>query len=527
MSILSRLNVLPIRHKILFSIIGTSLIVVVISTTVYLVIGWVNLKNKANSELETTANIFAQNISAALSFGDAAAANELLLSLGAMKQIDLACVYDAANNGALFASYRNQSTSKNCPDNVAKVPTEQPGTLIYGEPVYVVSDRVGMVYLCRSTADLKDAMGLSVLVGLGMVAISFLIAFVLTGFFRELIEQPIKSLVATTRRVSNEGDFAVRADKFADDEIGTLFDSFNSMLAQIQMRDMELGRAHNELKQQVVEVEAANDTLNKTLIKLRETQEQLVNQEKMASLGGLVAGVAHEINTPIGVGVTAASTLHAATEDMSSAYESGRLTDTGLRKYVQTAIQSASILLNNLNRAANLIHSFKQVAVDQTSSELRQFDLHNYLEEILLSLLPKLKKTEISVSLDVPENLLMRSFPGAMSQIVTNLLMNSLVHGYPDAKQGNIQIDVEDLGEEILLRYRDDGVGMCKESLARVFDPFFTTRRGEGGSGLGMHIVYNLVSQQLRGRIRMESEPGHGVQVLIQVPKQVSMEEVA
>ena len=217
MSILSRLNVLPIRHKILFSIIGTSLIVVVISTTVYLVIGWVNLKNKANSELETTANIFAQNISAALSFGDAAAANELLLSLGAMKQIDLACVYDAANNGALFASYRNQSTSKNCPANVAKVPTEQPGTLIYGEPVYVVSDRVGMVYLCRSTADLKDAMGLSVLVGLGMVAISFLIAFVLTGFFRELIEQPIKSLVATTRRVSNEGDFAVRADKFADD----------------------------------------------------------------------------------------------------------------------------------------------------------------------------------------------------------------------------------------------------------------------------------------------------------------------
>jgi len=241
----------------------------------------------------------------------------------------------------------------------------------------------------------------------------------------------------------------------------------------------------------------------------------------------LVAGVAHEINTPIGVGVTAASTLHAATEDMSSSYESGRLTDTGLRKYVQTAIQSSSILLNNLNRAANLIHSFKQVAVDQTSSELRQFDLHNYLEEILLSLLPKLKKTEISVSLDVPEHLVMRSFPGALSQIVTNLLMISLVHGYPENKHGNIQIDVEDLGEDILLRYSDDGVGMGKESLARVFDPFFTTRRGDGGSGLGMHIVYNLVSQQLRGRIRIESEPGHGVQVLIQAPKKVSMEEVA
>ncbi|MBB3046690.1 signal transduction histidine kinase [Litorivivens lipolytica] len=527
MSILHRLSALPIRHKILLSIIGTSLIVVLLSTAVYLTVGWVGLKNKAVDEIETTANMFAQNVSAALSFGDVSAAGDLLLSLKALTELERACVYDKNAGGVLFASYTPAAKGLQCPKELAAVPEDLAGSLLHREKVFVGQDQLGTVVLQRSTDDLQGAMGLSVLVAVGMVLVSSLIAFLLTSFFRRLIEQPITQLVATTQRVSEESDFGLRAEKFANDEIGTLFDSFNGMLAQIQSRDLALSLAHDELKQQVTEVEEANAALNTTLKQLRETQEQLVNQEKMASLGGLVAGVAHEINTPIGVGVTAASTLHAATEDMSASYEAGRLTDSGLRKYVQTAIQSAGILLNNLNRAANLIHSFKQVAVDQTSSELRQFDLHNYLEEILLSLLPKLKKTNISVELNVPDNLLMQSFPGAFSQIITNLLMNSLVHAYPDTKEGTIRIDVDQEGEQIALHYRDDGVGMDRAALDKVFDPFFTTRRGDGGSGLGMHIVYNLVTQQLRGRIRMDSKPGEGVHVTLQIPQKLSMEEVA
>jgi len=258
--------------------------------------------------------------------------------------------------------------------------------------------------------------------------------------------------------------------------------------------------------------------LSQALNDLKAAQNQLVEAEKMAALGGLVAGVAHEINTPVGVGVTAASLLEDKTTAFRSIYQSGQMKRADLEKYLNTAGQSSSMILNNLNRAAELIQSFKQVAVDQSSEERREFPVKTYLEEILLSLRPKLKQTQLTIQINGDDSLTLDSYPGAFSQIVTNLVMNSLLHAYEPDDQGQLSFDFRQSGSRLIFEYNDDGKGIPTENLSKIFEPFFTTKRTQGGSGLGLHIIYNLVTQRLGGTIRCESKIGSGTRFIIEMP---------
>ena len=262
----------------------------------------------------------------------------------------------------------------------------------------------------------------------------------------------------------------------------------------------------------------ATAELKDSLERLEKTQEQLVVSEKMAALGGLVGGVAHEINTPVGVAVTAASLLDEKTLALAGDIASATLKRSDLDNYVRVASESSAMILANLKRASDIIHSFKQVAVDQSSEEKRSFNLKDYLEDVLLSLYPALKKTNHTVEVACPEDLTLESFPGAVSQIVTNLVMNSLVHGFEDRENGVIRLEVSETDEGVVLNYSDNGKGMDRESLKKVFEPFYTTKRTKGGSGLGMHIVYNLATQALGGRIDCESAPGEGVCFILTIP---------
>jgi len=268
-------------------------------------------------------------------------------------------------------------------------------------------------------------------------------------------------------------------------------------------------------------VEQRTQELSQTLENLKMTQSKLVESEKMAALGGLVAGIAHEINTPIGIGVTAASLLAEKTTAFLKTYQGGKMKRSELEKFLDTAIQSSSMVLSNLERAAELIQSFKQVAVDQSSEERRTFKIKAYLEEILLSLRPKLKKTNHTVAVYGDENLTLNSYPGALSQIVTNLIMNSLVHAYRLEDSGQICFSFYQTGERLMLEYADDGQGIDSENLSKIFDPFFTTKRGHGGSGLGLHIIYNLVTQRLQGSLHCESDIGRGTTFFIELPMKI------
>src|ERR671933_2155012 len=261
-----------------------------------------------------------------------------------------------------------------------------------------------------------------------------------------------------------------------------------------------------------------NEELEKTLQQLKTTQIQLIESEKMAALGNLVAGVAHEINTPIGISVTAASVLAEDATDFSNIYQSGKMKRADLETFLDTARESSRMILANLKRAADLVQSFKQVAVDQSSESQRCFYLKEYLEEIILSLIGNLKKTKHNIKITGDANLTLNSYPGALSQIVTNLVMNSLIHAYGEEEAGQIQLDFQREGEQLILQYSDDGQGIKPENISQIFDPFFTTNRSQGNTGLGLHIVYNLITQKLRGTIQCESQVGRGTKFTLKLP---------
>ncbi len=265
----------------------------------------------------------------------------------------------------------------------------------------------------------------------------------------------------------------------------------------------------------------AREEAEQALSNLREAQESLIQAETMASLGQLVAGVAHEINTPIGIGLTAASHIGEQAERLRDIFAQGQLRKSEFVEFLGELSESARLLMSNIDRAAALVQSFKQVAVDQSSGERRVFELGGYVAEVLFSLRPRLKRTRLTVDVDCADGIMMDSYPGALSQVLTNLVINAIVHAYGDGTTGLIRIVARlETAERVRLEFTDDGVGIPAEHLPKVFEPFFTTKRGQGGSGLGLHIVFNTVTGLLGGTVVVQSQPGQGTRFIIRLPRE-------
>jgi len=277
----------------------------------------------------------------------------------------------------------------------------------------------------------------------------------------------------------------------------------------------QLKQNEKHLEQLVLE---RTSELQASLNNLKFAQTQLVESEKMASLGELVAGVAHEINTPIGIGVTLASHLQKAIDRLETSHQSVGLTRSDFENFIDDVANMAKILLTNMTRAGDLIKSFKQIAIDQSIQEMRVFKLNEYISEILLSLNSKFKHTKYSIIVTCPETLAVNSYPSVIYQIITNLLMNSLIHGFSGMTEGCVTIDICRIEDRIRIIYKDTGQGMSPEIVDKIFDPFFTTNRGRGGSGLGLHIVYTLTTQVLSGTIECQSLLGEGTTFTIEFP---------
>jgi two-component system NtrC family sensor kinase len=251
---------------------------------------------------------------------------------------------------------------------------------------------------------------------------------------------------------------------------------------------------------------------------LQQAQKQLVEAEKMVALGNLVAGVSHEINTPIGIGVTAASYMEEKSKQFEALYHNNKMKRSDLDEYLRIVRETTPMIQSNLYRASELIKSFKQVAVDRSMDTKRKFAIKEYIQEVLITLQPKLKKTKHKVTVLGADAIEIFSDPGAISQIITNLIMNSLIHAYEPDEEGKLSIDVSPQHTELIIHYSDEGKGMPQHVVEQIFNPFFTTNRSGGGTGLGMHIVYNLVTQSLGGTIRCESRIGVGTSFIIQIP---------
>ena len=275
----------------------------------------------------------------------------------------------------------------------------------------------------------------------------------------------------------------------------------------------QLTTLNHELARRTEEAEDA-------LTRLRETQETLVQAEKLASLGALVGGIAHEINTPIGIALSCASHLGDATTSLHKLYAGDDVSIDDFERYLSTALDTTTLILSNCQRAAALIRGFKQVAVDRTTSDRRSFDLAATITETLVSLGPSLRQGGHRIEVHCPTGLQIDGYPGALSQVLTNLVVNSQIHAYDPGTIGTLSLTVHiPQSGTIQLVYRDDGKGIPDTIRNRIFDPFFTTRRGSGGTGLGLHIAYNLATGPLCGTLTVTSSPGNGAAFTLTIPQ--------
>lgn len=290
-------------------------------------------------------------------------------------------------------------------------------------------------------------------------------------------------------------------------------------LKSAQKQVLELNKnLESRVESRTLDLNVANQELSNAVDSLKQAQGQLIESEKMAALGELVSGIAHEINTPIGVVLTASTYFEEQLIQLEKHFNNQSITKGLVKEFLLTSKDAGLIIHKNIRRASELISSFKMVAVDQHSDEARLFNVSNYIDEILISLTPMLKKTHVKVKVNCPEELEIENCPGVFYQVVSNLVINSLIHGFNNEDQGVINIGISKEGDHLHIDYKDDGKGMSNEVLDKLFNPFFTTKRGTGGSGLGTYIVYNLVTHRLGGTIKCSSIIGEGVHYQIKFP---------
>jgi signal transduction histidine kinase len=320
------------------------------------------------------------------------------------------------------------------------------------------------------------------------------------------ITRPLKRLQHRMMELADNSEAGPIAGFERRDELGDMARATNVFITEIGRRERALRRS--------------KDRADAALTELQKAQTDLIQAEKLASLGQLVAGVAHEINTPLGIALTTSTLLGDETKTFADAAQNGKLSRSALERFVQRMSEGTQLLYANLTRAADLVHSFKQVAADQASGDRREFDMGEWLQDLLTSLSPVLRKTKHEVAIECPPGIVVDSYPGALGQVITNLLTNAVAHAYGKDEGGKLSIRVsEPRPDSVRIVFADDGKGIPPENLGKVFDPFFTTGRSTGSTGLGLHIVYNLVTSRLQGRIDLYSRVGKGTRFMIDIPK--------
>lgn len=320
------------------------------------------------------------------------------------------------------------------------------------------------------------------------------------------------------------------------DELDQLATAFNGLLDKLQLARAELVEANRTLEHKVqsrtskLELalksqQAASEQLEHTLDNLRTTQKQLVHAEKMSSLGQLVAGVAHELNTPIGNARVTASILENEARQLRQAVETGELRRSALISYLDSAVAMSELVLRSCTRASDLIASFKQVAVDQTSERRRVFNLAELFDDIVAAMRPSFRNKPWRVEQAIPGDIECDSYPGPLGQVISNLVQNAVFHAFEGRAEGTLNLSARISGDKVVMLFVDDGKGMDETVLKHIFEPFFTTRMGQGGSGLGLSIAHNIVTNVLGGTMQADSLPDRGTRICVIIPVQAPTQE--
>ncbi len=360
-----------------------------------------------------------------------------------------------------------------------------------------------------------------------IIVVSTLVVIAFGNRLNHMIITSLKDVVANTKEVA-AGDYSIKKDSSAFEEFNDINSNFSLMASRIKKRENQIIDQRNKIEslnvdlekrvdERTLELKNSNEKLEKTLKNLEETKEQLIESEKLASLGNLVAGLAHEINTPLGIILTVVTYMQDRTDKFTEKFKNGNLKRDELTKFVDSIAESEVLIYDNVTRTTDLLSSFKMISTDQFSNELRTINLRSYVENIVRGLEPNLKKSKIRMRLVAEEDIEIVTIPGSIYQVVVNLVVNAAVHGYDD-QGGEIVIVVSKKGQQAEVIVEDFGKGISKENLKHIFEPFFTTARGKGGTGLGLNIAYNSVRKSLKGNINVVSHIDSGTRVQVLIP---------
>jgi len=566
-----------LSKKLLTRVLSVYFILTLIVTAGQILTEYINAKSHIEDELRTLKNTFSTSLTRAI--WELNTPQAVFIAEGLMELPIVEGVQIRDESGAYIADLGVTIEQANEPVKIGILKDHSGGTFGYSFPlIFEFSGRTSLVgdVTLYSSFDIifgRIEVGIFFLIGNAILKTTFLV-FLFLQAFRRMLTDPLTDLTEQIGQFDieqlNKSKLHVHITE--DNELKVLQSSYNKLIDdlidfqdRLELAQTDLKNANKKLDDQNLQLEqevakktaslsrimldleqqkdelmikqkelrlenenrreaesklrSKNSQLAESMRTLEMAKDQLVESERMASLGGLVAGIAHDVNTPIGVGVTAASFLQERLRSLQTSYDEKKLTGKTMTTFLEEAQQTTELLMNNLNRASDLVASFKQVAVDQTSEAEREVELHQYLEEIVQSLAPKLKKTQHHIGIECPPELSIRCAPGVIAQIITNMIMNSLIHGFESMDQGHILIKLSADDELVYLHYQDNGKGLPPHMLEKHFDAFFTTKRGKGGSGLGTHIMYNLVTQTLKGRIQALSEEGEGLSYEVQFPR--------
>lgn len=361
---------------------------------------------------------------------------------------------------------------------------------------------------------------------------NILLALALLAVFHYLISKPLLVLISHLIAIDPEHPDRTLtiSSKHKNNELGLLTASINILLKSVVDHIKEVEALNEHLEQRVDERTQALKIKSQEALEsmelLKDTQLQLLEAEKDAALGGLVAGIAHEINTPLGITVTASSSLQDMSNELTEKMQSGNISRTEFERYLKHYNNCTELILRNSARASALITRFKKIAVDQQSFEKRLFYFIEYVEDIIFTLQPKLKNTRITVKIECADDFEIVNYPGAIAQIISNLILNALIHAFDEHAEGEIIINIQKQDKMIEMTVTDDGKGIEKSDLAKIFEPFYTTKRNAGGSGLGLHIISNIITNTLHGRINCSSEIGVGSRFHLVFPASISEDKI-
>ncbi|MCF2908883.1 ATP-binding protein [Pseudoalteromonas sp. DL2-H2.2] len=488
------------------------------------------------NKLEMIAEIIAFNAQVTLIFDDRKTEEKRLKSfdkVDLVKNIHIYAIDDVTNRPVFFTSY-NASKTPPVPLKVNQI--EELRTPKISEdyielilPVEYEGNIEGYVYLRGGLEHLAEYINRKILVDIALTLfVLVLVMFVARGI-QKRIASPIETLSVLLQDVSKNHNYATRAEKSDIEEINILANNLNIMLTRTQNQlerhqadKQEIKQLNQSLEEKVnqrtIALREANQELLNTLERMHQYQNQIVENEKMASLGQMVAGVAHEVNTPIGLGVTGSTLLRDKLSDIEVAFQQKTLTSKQLERFIKEGIENLDLIYRNLNRAADLISSFKKVAVSQDIEINSDVNITKLLNAVMGAMRTELEMKSPQIDIDCPQELTIRSKSGLLQQVFEQLFSNSLLHGFVSNENNEIAIKVNREESQLTIVYSDNGVGVPNAIKKRIFDPFVTTRRGEGGSGLGMHLVYNLVTQALGGSITLQEDYKSGTQFVISLP---------